>query len=135
MNNSEDPCPNTNANNLFLNQNLSAGIRNNANEDENISGNVNTTSGVAGFDLESELREFLESDSALSSFHLPDDVDDTDKTIEQMLSAHSWKLFESMFWVLFIFLLQFFDFHFLCFIVIFDICSIVFHVYIVFMNE
>lgn len=58
-------------------------------DDETLS-NVNTNSNpVTGFDLESELREFLESDSALSSFHLPDDVDDTDKTIEQMLSAHS----------------------------------------------
>ena len=88
INNSEDPCV-TNANNLFLNQNLNAAIRSNHNDDENISSNGNTTTGVAGFDLESELREFLESDSALSSFHLPDDVDDTDKTIEQMLSAHS----------------------------------------------
>ncbi|XP_065202284.1 bromodomain-containing protein 7 [Planococcus citri] len=89
INNSEDPCVNSNTNNLFINQNLNSGIRNNANDDENISTNVNSASGVAGFDLESELREFLESDSALSSFHLPDDVDDTDKTIEQMLSAHS----------------------------------------------
>lgn len=60
------------------------------NDEENLS-NINThsASSVTGFDLESELREFLESDSALSSFHLPDDVDETDKTIEQMLSAHS----------------------------------------------
>nr|XP_018916465.1 PREDICTED: bromodomain-containing protein 7 [Bemisia tabaci] len=38
---------------------------------------------VVGVDLESELREFLESDPALSSFPLHDDVDDN--TIEQML--------------------------------------------------
>lgn len=35
---------------------------------------------VSQLDLESELREFLESDSALSSFPLQDD-----KTIEEML--------------------------------------------------
>lgn len=81
LNNSED--------NAFLNQNLNAGIRGIANEDESLANNANTSSAVTGFDLESELREFLESDSALSSFNLPDDVDDTDKTIEQMLSAHS----------------------------------------------
>lgn len=62
--------------------------------DEEPLGNTSTvpTTAVTGFDLESELselREFLENDPALSSFHLPDDVDDTDKTIEQMLSAHS----------------------------------------------
>lgn len=34
-----------------------------------------------GVDLESELREFLESDTALSNFPLHDD-----KTIEEMLS-------------------------------------------------
>lgn len=50
---------------------------------------TNTNSAVTGFDFESELREFLESDTTLSSFQLPDDTDDTDKTIEQMLSAHS----------------------------------------------
>lgn len=77
-------------NNFALNPNLNSNGRNNINEEENLpTSNVNSSTAVTGFDLESELREFLESDSALSSFHLPDDVDDTDKTIEQMLSAHS----------------------------------------------
>lgn len=51
--------------------------------------NTNLSTAVTGFDFESELREFLENDTALSSFQLPDDTDDADKTIEQMLSAHS----------------------------------------------
>lgn len=65
-------------------------VNSKSNEDEALSHvNSNSSAAVTGFDLESELREFLESDPALSSFHLPDDVDDADKTIEQMLSAHS----------------------------------------------
>lgn len=48
--------------------------------EEDSSGEEETCVGV-GVDFESELREFLESDTALSGFPLHDD-----KTIEEMLS-------------------------------------------------
>lgn len=85
MNSGDDLTSNINSSNFPLTPSTNMPKQ----DDDNLS-TVNTNSNpVTGFDLESELREFLESDSALSSFHLPDDVDDTDKTIEQMLSAHS----------------------------------------------
>lgn len=87
--NLEDTC-NSNLNSNFpLNSNVTLPAKISGEEEPLATASAAPPAAVTGFDLESELREFLESDSALSSFHLPDDVDDTDKTIEQMLSAHS----------------------------------------------
>ena len=85
----ESNCNASSRSGYVLNHNVPLSQKMTSDEETLANANTNLPTAVTGFDFESELREFLENDTALSSFQLPDDTDDTDKTIEQMLSAHS----------------------------------------------